>query len=111
LARLADGLRDGVVRALQLRRYTPSTITDPEALLRELAVVRTRGWAISNEEFVIGVVGCGVPVIGLRNSMAAGLAISVPAARLSIDELPKHLPALQSAAARLGATLHLSAPG
>lgn len=56
--------REKLARSLQLDRYTPNTITDPDVLLKQLESIREDGWAKSNQEFVAGVVGCAVPIVG-----------------------------------------------
>lgn len=105
LSRLPKALRHHLVHTLPLKRYTPNTITDPQELIRELDVIRKRGWAASNEEYITGVVGCAVPVLGPRKKMVAGLAITVPVARMAFEELPRNIPAMEAAAARLSALL------
>ncbi|HVA37012.1 MAG TPA: IclR family transcriptional regulator [Candidatus Dormibacteraeota bacterium] len=108
LSHMPPRLRGELVHALALTAYTPNTITDPGQLLAELAVVRERGWATSNEEYVSGVVGCAVPVYGPRKRLMAGLAVSVPVARRPFAELNTLIPALQSASARLSTALSAS---
>ena len=44
-----------------LESFTPATITDPEALERELERVRKRGWAADIGELVNGEVSCAAP--------------------------------------------------
>lgn len=49
-----------------LEAYTPATITDPAALLAELAVVRRRGYAASVDELEVGLAMVGVDVVPAR---------------------------------------------
>jgi IclR family KDG regulon transcriptional repressor len=65
-----------------LRRYTPSTIADPKALRTELERIRKRGYSLDLEEHEPGVRCVGVPIMGPRGDMVAGLSISGPAQRL-----------------------------
>lgn len=90
-----------IVMSLPLRGFTPNTITEPEKLLEEIAVVRKQGWAASNEEFVPGVVGCGVPIPSRTGNLIASLGISVPSARVPFERLASFIPKMQDAAREL----------
>ncbi|EOD01616.1 IclR family transcriptional regulator [Caldisalinibacter kiritimatiensis] len=54
-----------IVYSSELYKKTPNTITDPEELLKEYEKIRKNGYAISNEESLLGAIGIGAPV---RNS-------------------------------------------
>lgn len=105
LSRKSVKPRERMVRALPLEPHTDHTIVDPDRLLADLALTRKRGWASTNQEFVLGVVGCAVPVFGLDKTLIAGLGISVPVARVSLAELEGFIPAMKETAARLGAAI------
>jgi IclR family transcriptional regulator, acetate operon repressor len=110
LSRRSTGPRERLVRSLVLERFTDKTIVDSDALLEELRVTRRRGWATSNEEFVAGVVGCAVPVLSPDGTLVAGLGVSVPAARVSLAELRRFVPAMKEAAERLSRSIPASGP-
>jgi acetyl-CoA synthetase len=75
LARLRPAaLARYVARGLQ--RFTPSTITDPEALARELQDVRALGYAIEREEFDRDFCCVAAPVCDERGRLAAVLGLS-----------------------------------
>jgi len=97
--------RDELIRATTLPRYTENTITDPEALHRELDEIRKRGYSIDNQEFLAGVVCLAVPVRDSKGLICAGLAISAPHARMSVAECVAHLPVLLAAADQLASHL------
>jgi DNA-binding IclR family transcriptional regulator len=82
-ARLSDGGPEAVVAHLpgQLAPLTARTITDRRALLAELEATTTRGYAIDDEENVLGVRCFALP---LRLGPSAGDAVScsVPLERL-----------------------------
>lgn len=99
-----DGLRK-LLGSRKLTRFTPRTLIEPKQIVREIESVRENGFATTNEEFVLGVVGCGVPVRGPDNTIVAGLSLSVPQARVAFGALTKFIPALRKAATRLEATL------
>ena len=66
----------------ELAGSTPRTITSPDALAAELALVRERGYAIDDEEYEEGVGCVAVAVPGADGLPVAALSISSPAARL-----------------------------
>jgi acetyl-CoA synthetase len=59
-----------------LERYTPSTITTPEALATELQRVRTLGYAVDREEFDRDFCCVAAPVLDEHRRLAAVLGLS-----------------------------------
>jgi DNA-binding IclR family transcriptional regulator len=59
-----------------LPRYTPSTITEPDALARELRDVRAHGCAVEREEFDRDFCCVAAPVLDERHRLAAILGLS-----------------------------------
>jgi len=68
---------------LGLRSYTSRTIVDPEALERELAETRDRGYAIDHGERFEGMGAVGVPVLG---SDGMPLLAMLSIGRIELDE-------------------------
>ncbi|WP_177204244.1 IclR family transcriptional regulator [Sphingobium sp. AP50] len=92
-------LDDGAFVAL-----TPHTITDPEQLRAEIAVVRSRSWAADNEEIALGLRCVAVPVRGQNGQILAAISVSRvgPSPRAEATAL---LPLLRDAAEDIAATL------
>jgi DNA-binding IclR family transcriptional regulator len=59
-----------------LRRYTPNTTTEPEALMAELHEVRRRGFATDVEEFQTDFCGVAAPILDPRGRFHAVLGLS-----------------------------------
>ena len=59
-----------------LTRYTPSTITSPEALTRELADVRANGYAVEREEFDADFCCVAAPILDEHRRLAGILGLS-----------------------------------
>ena len=69
-AALARYIGDG------LTRYTPSTVTSPDALARELREVRANGYAVEREEFDRDFCCIAAPVLDEHRRLAAVLGLS-----------------------------------
>jgi IclR family acetate operon transcriptional repressor len=98
LAELDDAPMSGFLGSRPLRRYTPSTVTDPATLIAQVREARRRGWAATNGEYVTGVVGCAVPIRDGKGAMLASLAIAVPEARSAFNALHRFVPVMRDAA-------------
>ena len=73
--------------SLGLRRIAPNTITDPEVLRRELAVIRERGYSIDNEELNPGIKCVGAPIHNLSGRVFASISVSGPARRFTPEKI------------------------
>lgn len=65
-----------------LRRYTPNTIHEPDALGSELERVREQGYSLDLEEHELGVQCVACPIRGAFGDVVAAISISGPAQRL-----------------------------
>lgn len=66
-----------------LKRFTATTITDRELLAKELARVRSRGFALMIDEFELGLRAVAAPVTEAWGEVVGALAVSGPSVRLS----------------------------
>jgi len=90
VAFLPDEEIDAMLARSKLESTTQRSITDPEKLRAELRKIRSRGYAVNDQELVIGVTGVAAPVFGLsgRPLAAINLSISHPVKASEIhDEL------------------------
>lgn len=97
--------RDELLESLPLPARTKNTITDIAELRAELDASRAAGWVEQSEQHDIGMNAVGVPVLRRDGTVIASLALAAPVFRADLDSLRSHIPALQDAAARLGALL------
>jgi DNA-binding IclR family transcriptional regulator len=80
----------GTGRVRRLDAITDATITDPARLDAELAEVRSRGWALNDEERNRGVRAIGVPLLDGHGFAIAAIAVQGPTLRITderVDEL------------------------
>lgn len=81
-----------------LPRATQHTIVSVKKLEADLARTRERGFAIDNEEFVLGLRCVAAPILDARGLAQAALSVAGPKARMS-DERVSELGELVAAAA------------
>lgn len=74
LAYAEPALRERVLLS-RLDIRTPDTITDPEVLRAELALIRERGWATAAGESLVGVNALAAPIFAGGGVMVGSLAI------------------------------------
>ncbi len=83
----------------ELQRYTPNTITNIKRLRKNLERIKIQDFSVDDQEFMNGVYCVAVPVRASGGKIIAGMAISAPEARLTLDDLKNFLPDLRQAAA------------
>jgi DNA-binding IclR family transcriptional regulator len=83
-----------------LAALTTHTIVDPDALLRDLAGTRARGYAVDHEENVVGVC-CFGAALRYQSPARDAISCSVPMARLSPGREGQIVEALLAARERL----------
>lgn len=84
-----------------LERFTDHTITSRAALLEDLAQVRARGFAIDNEEKSAGMRCIAAPVFDVNREAVAGISVSGPVSRVSLEQVERLGGAVVSAARQL----------
>jgi IclR family acetate operon transcriptional repressor len=105
LAEMADEEFSHWLAQMPLPAATPHTITRRPQLRAAVAEVRETGWASTDEEFAVGVVGCAVPIRRHDGQLIAGLGLSVPIARMSHEDLAQYRPKMKAAARAISVTL------
>lgn len=104
LGRLDDEEIRGLYgRTPRLVPVTPRSIRTVEALIDEIALVRSRGYAVDDEEFRVGVACIAVTVDVADNHDALALVVSIPCGRLPARKLPSLVPTMRRYAARMTA--------
>jgi len=83
LASMEEEQTEKIIRSKGLIRFTKNTIVDPELYYQELRRVRKMGYAIDDEEYILGVRAVASPIVGLGQLMSA---IWVVGFKASLDE-------------------------
>jgi DNA-binding IclR family transcriptional regulator len=68
------------------RRFTPKTLTDPDALEEEIKQVKRQGFALDNEEFLPGLMCVAVLVPSTSGRSNLCVAVQAPIMRLTPDK-------------------------
>jgi IclR family transcriptional regulator, acetate operon repressor len=76
LAALDEGRVRAIAQETGLMRLTPHTITDVDTLLADLALVRSRGFAVDDEEDTAGVLCVGAAFLGRDDGPAGAVSIT-----------------------------------
>lgn len=94
LANMETTLQARLLRDMTLTRYTPHTITTVEGIIQDLANIRTAGYALDNEEKNLGMRCIAAPVFDYNREVVAGISVSGPVSRLSMEnaaDLAQHV--------------------
>lgn len=76
-----------MIKARAPERFTQFTLTEPDALLADLAATHARGYSFDAEEKNIGMRCIAAPVFDVYGDAIAGLSISGPVARITDDRI------------------------
>jgi IclR family acetate operon transcriptional repressor len=82
MAAMKPSERRALIDRLELKRFTPETIVDKEALERTLIAVQKRGYADDRREFEQTLACCAAAVFDHRAVPVAAISVSGPAERI-----------------------------
>jgi IclR family pca regulon transcriptional regulator len=92
--------------SLRVEAYTPSTITDVQALFQRVQDDHAQGFSIVDEELERGLRSIAVPVLHRNGQAIAALNVSTHSTRTTRNELrERFLPSLRTATAQVSASL------
>ncbi|GEL17150.1 IclR family transcriptional regulator domain-containing protein [Pseudonocardia asaccharolytica] len=106
LAALPPARLDEVLAELELRQLTAHTLTDLDALRRELETVHAAGHCLVDQELELGLRSVAVPVRDRSGTVAAAVNVSTQTSRGTPEDLRRDmLPALRACAVAIEADL------
>ncbi len=94
LAALPEPECKAIIGTEPLEVVTPHTITDPEALYKELETVRERGVAFNDQESTVGLRAVAAAISGADGRVHGALSIAGPAHRIKGDLFRSEIPDL-----------------
>lgn len=102
LAGLEEAELDRVLRQSDLRARTSRTVINREELKKQIAEVRSQGWAMVNQELEEGLVSISAPIRDRTQRIIAAMNVSGQANRTPAQQMvKKFLPPLLQAAGRI----------
>ena len=105
LAFLPPGELENVLPEQSFQRHTPATITDGEALRRELKGIRKTGISYDREEHEPRIICVAVPILNEAGTPLGALSVTSSTLRHSLDELSRYAPELQATARSISTNL------
>lgn len=79
-------------------KFTPNTITDKMDFIKRLDKIKENGYAIDNEEYVIGLVCVAAPVLDHSGVPKYGISVTGPAIRMTEEKITETIKILKDAA-------------
>ncbi|MCG7522643.1 HTH-type transcriptional regulator BhcR [Ruegeria sp. Ofav3-42] len=89
LAFMDEDRLDRLLSNVELQAFTDRSITNPDALKKDLAAVRAQGFSVDNEEKNAGMRCIAAPVFDINREAVAGISVSGPTSRVSETEIER----------------------
>jgi IclR family acetate operon transcriptional repressor len=100
--------RSRLVAGLRFEKLTPKSIAQRTPFERELRRVQSAGYAIDDEEFIVGVRCLAAPVFDEAGEVAMGLSVVGPKHRMTHQRLRECRPLVLECARKLSGRLGLT---
>ena len=78
-----------ILDSLTLTRRTPYSLSSKSALLADLRKTRERGYAVNNEEYVLGLISIGAPLINKDGAVLGAVSFDVSTVQFTLEEAEK----------------------
>jgi DNA-binding IclR family transcriptional regulator len=92
-----------------LEQYTPHSITNLQDLKQHLRQVRQQGWAMDNEEYILGHRCIAAPVYDYRGEVIAAVSASGSTSLITTERIEKVVRRVKKAADEISRKLMYSA--
>lgn len=79
------------VSAIEMPRYTPTTITTKSALMKEVAKVRLNGYSIVDRELEYGLRSIAVPILSSSKKIVAAINVATASQSNTLESLKKNI--------------------
>jgi len=104
LSHLSDTQLDHILSG-ELTSFTEKTITDPMQLRAHLSIVRARGYAMDDEEIVLGTRCVGAAILDPDGKPVAAISVAGPTFRMGLERAEQLGKELSEAAKRISVQL------
>lgn len=100
----AEELQD-LLNSIRFERQTPKTIVERGKLEKELVRIRQRGYAVDDEEAVLGARCVASPILDVNGQLVAAISVSGPVTRITGRQISPFATLLKEAAASISKRL------
>lgn len=83
LANLDSDQLSDIVKRIDFHAFTPYTITDKDSLIKELDLIRERGYSTDEEEYELGIRCVGVPIKNIAGVLVGAISVSGTTSRMT----------------------------
>ncbi len=87
MACLADDVLEALMLEMKFQRFTEHTLHTPDALRRDIQIIRKTGCAYDREEHEVGIRCIAAPIQSRDRKFLAGVSVTGPAYRISQEAL------------------------
>ncbi|EMA09851.1 transcriptional regulator, IclR family [Haloarcula vallismortis] len=101
LAHFDENRVTDILATEELVQQTDKTITTPSELREELAEIRSKGYAVNNEEEIRGMRSVGAPIQDVDGTVCGAISVTAPKMRLSGESFKSDLPQIVMEAANV----------
>jgi len=101
LANMKSTWRLRYLKAVTLEKYTNETILNVDVLKKQLNEIVENEVGYDTGEYIDGMIAVAVPVKNEKGDVLYSIAVHAPSARVSLEDLKQHIPAMQEAAANI----------
>jgi IclR family KDG regulon transcriptional repressor len=98
LAYLPPEQQKKIISATRFERFTPHTICSAEELNKDLHKIHRRGFALDDEETVVGARCIAVPILNRDHKVIGGISVSGPVVRVTKRYIPEFAALLRTSA-------------
>ncbi|WP_160118909.1 IclR family transcriptional regulator [Bradyrhizobium vignae] len=106
VARLPAKQRDHVIGTTKYQKYTDEAISSPKEMRGLIEKVAKEGYVLSQSQFFKGDISVGVAIVDGSDAVLGGLCLSVPRARMTVqDAREKLVPVAITAARKISLTM------
>ncbi len=98
LAYSSEGLLPAILAQQSWHRFTDKTLTTRDALERELAHIRARGYAFDDEEHEPGIICVALPILSSNGGVLGALSVTSTTARTDLSTLATLVPTIREIA-------------
>ena len=103
MAFLEDEALDRAVSQQSYHRFTDKTLASEQALRDDLSLIRSRGYAIDDEEHEPGIICIACPILTAGGRMLGAISVTGSTERMDFNQLEAWIPRVRHVADQIGA--------